>query len=265
MKTVYEAANAVEAHMLMDLMQQEGLSPQLLGAHLQSAIGELPAGGLVRLVIADDEYAQARAVIERWEATEVSQTPRATAKPSSGWARLWIFLAGLVVGGLVMYAYHHLPAATDGVDHNGDGRPDDIWRYSSSGLALGFEADRNFDGKADYISENDERGVSRTAKSDDDFDGVFESHMVFENGNFANSETDTNADGLPDVLSRYQQGVLVSSKYLNPTTGLPLLVEYYKLGKVDYADGDTDLDGKLDTRWRYAPTGGVLSKEAMAQ
>src|SRR5690606_18757888 len=56
MKTLYQAANAVEAHMLADYLKQEGLSAHVLGEHLQGAVGELPAAGLVRLMIPDEQY-----------------------------------------------------------------------------------------------------------------------------------------------------------------------------------------------------------------
>jgi tRNA nucleotidyltransferase/poly(A) polymerase len=45
MKTIYQAVNAIEAHMLRDLLAQEGLSPVIQGEHLQGAVGELPAAG----------------------------------------------------------------------------------------------------------------------------------------------------------------------------------------------------------------------------
>ncbi len=79
MKTLYEPSNALEAHMLHDLLQQEGIPSRVDGAYLQGAVGELPASGLVRLVVEDNDYEQARAVILRWEATEV---PNPTPPPS---------------------------------------------------------------------------------------------------------------------------------------------------------------------------------------
>lgn len=74
MRTLYQAANAVEAHILQGYLQQEGLNVLVLGEYLQGAIGELPAAGLVRLMVEDDQYDTARAAIARWEA----------ARPGSG-------------------------------------------------------------------------------------------------------------------------------------------------------------------------------------
>lgn len=98
MKTLYEAANALEAHMLADLLKQEGLQAQVLGEHLQGAVGELPAGGFVRLLIPDEQYGAARAVVERWEATQVSDpTPPRSTQAGNG-RGVWIFLAGVLLG-----------------------------------------------------------------------------------------------------------------------------------------------------------------------
>jgi hypothetical protein len=68
MRTLYEASSAVEAHLLKDLLAQEGVPASIHGEFLQGAMGELPAAGLVRLMVADEHYAAGRAVIERWEA-----------------------------------------------------------------------------------------------------------------------------------------------------------------------------------------------------
>lgn len=76
MKTVYKAGNALEAQMLLDLLKQDGITAHIRGAHLQGAIGELPAAGLVRLEVLEDDHARAREVIDRWEAANpLGDTP----------------------------------------------------------------------------------------------------------------------------------------------------------------------------------------------
>jgi len=72
MKTLYEAASLVEAHLLKDLLAQEGVPAVIHGEFLQGGMGELPAAGLVRLMVDDHHYGAGRAVIERWEASPVS-------------------------------------------------------------------------------------------------------------------------------------------------------------------------------------------------
>ena len=67
LKTLYEAANAVEAQMLVDLLKQRGLTAHVHGANLTGAMGDLPLTGLVRLVIATEDHSRARDVIDTWE------------------------------------------------------------------------------------------------------------------------------------------------------------------------------------------------------
>lgn len=68
MRTLYEASSSVEAHLLKDLLAQEGIPAVIHGEFLQGGVGELPAAGLIRLMVADEHHAAGRALIERWEA-----------------------------------------------------------------------------------------------------------------------------------------------------------------------------------------------------
>ena len=63
MRTVYEPSSAVQAHLLQDVLRQHGMASHVQGAHLQGAIGELPAGTLVRLLVDDADYDAARRVL----------------------------------------------------------------------------------------------------------------------------------------------------------------------------------------------------------
>jgi Putative prokaryotic signal transducing protein len=103
MRTLYEAASAIEAHMLRDLLRQAGLSAQIQGEHLQGALGELPAAGLVRLVVDESDYVAARTVIDDWESAQPAdvRSPPNHAAPS-GWGR---FVMGLLIGVALTWAY----------------------------------------------------------------------------------------------------------------------------------------------------------------
>lgn len=103
MKTLYQAANAVEAHMLVDYLRQEGLHAQVLGEHLQGAVGELPAAGLVRLVIDEAQYEAGREAIARWESAQPADAPVVPPAVNPGHA-VWIFVLGLLAGATGMYA-----------------------------------------------------------------------------------------------------------------------------------------------------------------
>ena len=191
MKTLYEAGSAIEAHMLVDLLKQEGLTAHIHGESLQGAVGEIPVSGLVRLVVAEEDHAAARAVIDRWEATQVEPTPRATAAPARK-SRGWVGLAlGLVIGVGATYAMYRAPARIDGIDYNRDGELDERWTFSPNGMPIKTETDRNLDRKVDYVTHFDARGHIESAESDDNFDGVFESKQWLKNGNVEMTLSDT--------------------------------------------------------------------------
>jgi hypothetical protein len=68
MKTVFDASNNIEAHLVMHQLQQAGIDARIEGEYLQGGIGELPAAGNVRVVVNPKDEAEARAVIADWEA-----------------------------------------------------------------------------------------------------------------------------------------------------------------------------------------------------
>ena len=67
MKRIYQAANNIEAHMLVHLLGQEGIRAHVEGEHLQSGAGELPLGGLAAVAVADEDVDAARAIIRDWK------------------------------------------------------------------------------------------------------------------------------------------------------------------------------------------------------
>jgi len=261
MKTLYEPSNAIEAHMLQDLLQQEGISARIQGAYLQGAVGELPASGLVHLIVEDDDYARARAVIQRWEATEVSDpTPPTPKSASKGFVAA---LLGLMIGTAGTYAFFRAPVSVDGIDHNNDGVLDERWSYAASGRFLGSKIDRNFDGKTDYVTHTDLRGRIVSTESDDNFDGVFETRNLVYTSRDEVAEIDTDGDAYPDLKINYKHGVQESVEYINPYSGWPVRIEYYRLGIRTTAEVDTNNDGKLDTRYMYSRTAEITGQEAI--
>jgi len=261
MKTVYEASSAIEAHMLVDLLKQEDIDAHIHGEALQGAVGEIPATGLVRLLVAEENHAAARAVIERWDSTQVEATPPPARSAKSGGVRG--LLLGLVIGVGATYAAYRAPATTDGVDYDRDGLLDEKITYSPNGMPLKLEADRNLDHKIDYVARYNARGHLESAELDDNFDGVFETKQWLKNGNVEMSLADTDDDGYPDQRSSYTHGVIETTEYINPASGKPVRIEHFVLGVLKFADVDTDMDGTLDTRIKYTKLAEVASREPL--
>lgn len=259
MKTLYEAGNAAEAHMLVDLLKQQGIAAEIHGEHLQGAVGGLPAMGLVRVVVDEPDFTRARAAIDQWEKAESAQLPpKAEAPRYRGFKG---FAIGLALGVCGMYGAYRAPATVDGTDYNRDGLLDDKWTYSLSGRPLKLEADRNLDRKVDYIGHYDLRGQLQSSESDDDFDGVFETTSRYRDGNIVSNQTDTDGDRYPDLHTYFTHGVPDTMEYIKPGTGKPLRVEHFKLGKLQFADIDADEEGSLDTRLTYSPLGEVSQRK----
>lgn len=263
MKTLYEAANSLEAHMLAHLLGQEGIEAHIHGEHLQGGVGELPATGLVRLMVDEADYARARTVIERWDAQQPADgaSRAGQAPPSARWPGV---LLALLLGAGGTYAWFHVPASQDGVDYNRDGLLDEKWTFSASGRILKSEVDRNLDRKIDHVVHFNQRGEPDSAESDDDFDGRFETRSRYRLGNVVYVEVDTDGDGYPDLQTHFVHGVATRIEYMHPGTGRALRVEQLKLGIVQSAEVDTDRDGVLDTRVFYTPLGEVRGREPIA-
>lgn len=263
--TVFEAANLVEAHMVQDLLRQQGLPARVEGEYLQGAMGELPARGLVRVVVEDEaDVAAARRVIAEFEAAQPGDDPAAAAAAAArrrapsriGWACL-----GLVVGMAATVAALRTPAREDGIDHDRDGVADERWTYGATGRPLWMDVDRNFDRRPDAVNHYDARGELVDGQADDDFDGRFETTLRYRQGMIDSSEVDADGDGYPELRFAYEHGVSRTMSVVNPSTGWPLRVEHYRFGLLTEAEVDTDRDGRLDTRLRYDPLAEVVARE----
>lgn len=259
MKTLYQASNGLEAHMILNLLEQEGIAGRVDGEYLQGGIGELPAAGLVRVMVAEEDYAAAKAIVDKWDVVQPVEKP--APPPAKTKSRIGVFAAGLALGMLIAYAYYRAPVSVDGTDHNRDGVLDDKWTYAPGGRPVKNEVDRNLDGKIDYVLVMGRSAVVDYVETDDNFDGIFESKTTYRLGNPYLAETDTDGDGYRDFKTNFVNGVLVSTEYIYPATGLSLRTEYFRLGKITHAEEDADKDGKMDKRTTYNSVGAVVSVE----
>jgi hypothetical protein len=153
MRTVFEPSNALEGHMLQDLLQQRGISSRLDGAQLQGGVGELPAAGLVRLVVDDEDYELARAVVADWESVAGPDPVPAPQAPAS--SSLVAALAGVVLGVTGSYFFFKAPVSSDQdavtrieYFHSGSSSPTRI-DYFELGKLKTAEIDTDRDGRLD--------------------------------------------------------------------------------------------------------------------
>ena len=111
MKRVYEAANNVEAHMIVHLLNAADIEAHVQGEHLQSGAGELPLGGLVAVVVADEDTESAQRLIQEWEARTRSNPDTTPAPAAKGGLRgqLIAFIVGGFVAGSIVWSIHHGP------------------------------------------------------------------------------------------------------------------------------------------------------------
>ena len=64
MRTVYEAANLIDAHLVRQALEQRGIPAFVRGEALLGGIGELGVFGLVAVMVPDSAWPQARDVVD---------------------------------------------------------------------------------------------------------------------------------------------------------------------------------------------------------
>lgn len=73
MQAIYHAANQFNAQLIVDLLQSEGIAARIHGAYLAGAAGELPFGGLIRVMVDDVDGERAAAIVAHWDALPVPE------------------------------------------------------------------------------------------------------------------------------------------------------------------------------------------------
>ncbi|MCW9025443.1 MAG: DUF2007 domain-containing protein [Gammaproteobacteria bacterium] len=64
---VFEANNSLEANIIKSRLENEGINVFIAGEYLQGGIGELPAMGLMRIMVDEIYEPRARSLIEQWQ------------------------------------------------------------------------------------------------------------------------------------------------------------------------------------------------------
>lgn len=250
MRRIYEAANSLEAHMVVHMLNHAGIEAHIQGEHLQSGAGELPLGGLVGVAVADDDASAALKVIKEWEA----QTPppdRSTQQAATRgfYGPLLAFLVGSLFGAGIVWSVHHGPETTTGTDWNDDGTLDERVYYNGSTLDR-IEADRNFDGKVDVIERYNLDGWIQSIDADEDFDGRLETKTTYDKRDPFEARIDADGDSEPDYLIHYKYGVADTFEYLN-SSGVVVKRTHFRGPKLERAELDLDADGVWERSYQF--------------
>ena len=70
MTKIYSAQNAIDAHIVKGMLEQQGIQARVNGEYLQGGIGELPLIDLVTVSVAEEDYEKALEVVREYENEE---------------------------------------------------------------------------------------------------------------------------------------------------------------------------------------------------
>ncbi len=65
---LYAANSSIDAHLLKGLLEQRGIEVQIIGEFLQGAMGELPASGLIKVLVPEEQFDDALDALQEFEA-----------------------------------------------------------------------------------------------------------------------------------------------------------------------------------------------------
>lgn len=288
MQIVYRAAHSVDAQLVRNLLAQEGIQAFVFGAALEAGAGDLPAGGTVRLEVADQEAARARSIIEEWQATAVPPSeddeeptdsdfgdddapehvedgnayrPLNQRKPRSAGAGTAAIVVALVIGALLGAAATAIAmqpnTSEEHADYNDDGIADERLIYEGEKLVR-VESDRNIDGKPDMVIEYDARGLPTISRQDADFNDSYETEETYRDGLWAGRSVDYDGDGAPEHQQIARRGVLAVEEWLDGQ-GRVIKRNFYTGGRLTGGEIDSDGNGELDTSRLYDARGEIQS------
>ncbi|MEM7359467.1 MAG: DUF2007 domain-containing protein [Pseudomonadota bacterium] len=252
MKSVFEASTGIEAHMIKNLLALNELTSEVYGEHLQGGVGDLQAVGIVRVMVAEDDYHQAREIIAEWEADhpEPSVVDEPGTDQKAGTRGFGSDLLAFIVGAAAMFFILKMPFTSEGIDYNGDGVLDEEYQYAGNYLKSA-RFDQNRDGKYDAIYKYNQRGLLRTAVFDQDFDGTHETLCGYKEGNTLWCRTDFDDNGDAEIKEQYYHGVLVSADIHDMKSGILHSKLHYRAGNLVRAEQDLDGDGVFESTQYY--------------
>lgn len=67
MVSIYSTSNGIEANLLRDILQREGIAAHISGEYLQGGIGELPVTGLINVLVDEADSRRAEKIVRDWD------------------------------------------------------------------------------------------------------------------------------------------------------------------------------------------------------
>lgn len=107
MKIVYDAHHSLDAHVVKNLLETEGITAFIQGEHLQGGVGELAATGFVKVSVNDRDAGKARELIAEWESQQPPDAVQdaSVQEPPDGERVFRVFLLGFAAGALTVWLY----------------------------------------------------------------------------------------------------------------------------------------------------------------
>jgi hypothetical protein len=250
MRLIYEAQNTVEAHMVLNLLEQAGLKVRIDGEYLQGGIGEIQAIGVIRVMISADDYTEGKVIVDEWDARQPIQESDVQNNDVKKGGGFGVGLISFICGVAAMAIYYHTPVTHDGIDYNGDGVLDEKWTYVNN-LISKTEYDSNLDGDIDVIYLYDRKGLIQSSSSDNNFNGIFETETYYDRGNAVWQKSDTTEDGFKNYKINFKHGLLNEIIFLDPETKKTIKIQKYGSFSLESAKLDASGDGFFDTYYEY--------------
>lgn len=269
MKQVYSPTNSAEAHMLAHQLEIAGIKAFVHGEQLQGAAGDLPAGGVIQLLVADEDYDEARRLLDKWDASPAASDGSAIPKFPIMLA-LAFLAAGLIAGWIGRSILNNSAVAvldsSAEYDMNGDNKTDIVYFYrAGEQFVHRIDTDSNFDERMDVIAHYNADGAPIDERVDRDFDGVFESRSTFRYGIRERTEIDSNNNSSPDIVLVYEDGLLKREEIHDERVGRLARVNHYDTETLQRAELDLDRDGFLETVRTFDRFGEITGTETRTQ
>lgn len=246
MREVRSADSELEGQMLLNLLSRSGIEGQLVGSGLTSVAGELPAMGLVRVLVDDADVAAARQILDEWE----SQQPRVQEAAPKRSSRVAPFLLGLAIASGIAYLTTRTPWTTSGTDWNQDGVLEEQYFWEGNYLSR-LEVDRNGDGEPDSKTYYSGDFVSYT-EEDNDFDGFFETRYEYERNQLVSGHVDLRRVRGSRIEHYFENGVISSSRVIHSrSSDVRSVYNYDDFGELVSIEFDSDDDGIADKTLRF--------------